>query len=69
MENNFKNKNILITGGLGFLGSSLSHTLIGYGANITIIDNLNPLYGGNIFNIKEVSDRITIIIVKEKLGF
>ena len=62
MENNFKNKNILITGGLGFLGSSLSHTLIGYGANITIIDNLNPLYGGNIFNIKEVSDRITIII-------
>lgn len=62
MENYFKNKNILITGGLGFIGSSLSNRLIEYGAKITVIDNLNPLYGGNIFNLKEVADRITVII-------
>ena len=62
IENYYKNKNILITGGLGFLGSSLSHKLMEYGANITIIDNLNPLYGGNIFNIKELSGSVTLII-------
>jgi UDP-glucose 4-epimerase len=62
IENYFKGKNILITGGLGFLGSSLSHRLAEYGANITIIDNLNPLYGGNTFNIKEISGKIKIVI-------
>jgi len=62
IENYYKNKNILVTGGLGFLGSSLSHKLKEYGANITIIDNLNPLYGGNIFNIKELSGSVILII-------
>lgn len=62
MRNYYKHKNILITGGLGFLGSSLSHKLIEFGANITVIDNLNPLYGGNIFNIKEIAERIKIVI-------
>lgn len=62
MRDYYKNKNILITGGLGFLGSNLSHRLIEFGANITVIDNLNPLYGGNIFNIKDVADRIKIVV-------
>lgn len=62
MKNYYKNKNILITGGLGFLGSSLANRLVEYGANITLIDNLNPLYGGNIFNVKEISDKIKVII-------
>lgn len=62
MLNYFKNKNILITGGLGFLGSSLAHKLNEYDANITIIDNLNPLYGGNMFNIENIFDNIKLII-------
>lgn len=62
MDNYFKNKNILITGGLGFLGSNLANRLIGFDAKITVVDNLNPLYGGNIFNVKEVSEKIKIII-------
>ena len=62
MENFFKNKNILITGGLGFLGSSLAHKLSEYNANVTVIDNLNPLYGGNLFNVETIAEDITVII-------
>lgn len=62
MENYFRDKNILITGGLGFLGSTLALRLVGFGAKVTVIDNLNPLYGGNIFNIMEASDKISLII-------
>lgn len=43
--------NILITGGLGFIGSNLATKLSIDGHKITIIDNLNPMYGGNIFNL------------------
>ena len=58
----FKNKNILITGGLGFLGSNLAHRLVNSNANITLLDNLNPLYGGNKFNIKEIEENVKVVI-------
>jgi len=57
-----KGKNIVITGGLGFLGSNLAHALIKKGARVTIIDNLNPLYGGNFFNIHGIEDQVALII-------
>lgn len=62
MENYYKNKNVLITGGLGFIGSNLAHKLIELGANISIIDNLNPLYGGNTFNILDKEKEIELIV-------
>lgn len=37
---NFKDKNILVTGGAGFVGSKISEKLIELGANVTILDNL-----------------------------
>lgn len=62
MENYFKNKNVLITGGLGFLGSNLAQKMVESGAKVTVIDNLTPLYGGNMFNVSEIFDKITIVI-------
>jgi nucleoside-diphosphate-sugar epimerase len=56
----FRNKNILITGGLGFIGSTLAIKLAETGANITVVDSLIPDYGGNIFNIEPVKDKINI---------
>ena len=44
-------KNVLITGGLGFVGSNLAHRLVNSGAKVTLIDSLIPEYGGNMFNI------------------
>lgn len=58
----YRNKKILITGGLGFIGSNLAHKLVELGANITVVDNLNPRYGGNIFNIDGIIDKIQFII-------
>ena len=59
--NYYRNKIILITGGLGFLGSNLAHKLVECEAKIIIIDNLNPLYGGNYFNIDGIQNKVKII--------
>jgi UDP-glucose 4-epimerase len=55
-------KNVVITGGLGFLGSNLARRAIELGANVTLIDTLNPLYGGNYYNINGVEHKVTLII-------
>ena len=47
----FANKRILITGGLGFLGTNLAYRLLKLGGNVTLVDSLIPEYGGNLFNI------------------
>lgn len=57
----FKDKNVLITGGAGFLGSSLAIALVNLGARVTILDALLPLYGGNMFNLEEVIKKITFV--------
>lgn len=62
MDKFFHGKNILITGGLGFLGSNLALKLLRAGANVTVIDSLLPLYGGNIFNLREAEGKVQMII-------
>ena len=53
-------KRILITGGLGFIGSTLAIRLSGLGAQVTIIDSLIPQYGGNLFNLNGYDDAVRI---------
>lgn len=60
-ETYFQNTNVLITGGLGFIGANLAHRLVKLGANITIVDCLIPEQGGNRYNIKGIEDKITVI--------
>lgn len=61
-RNSFKNKNILITGGLGFIGSNLARRLVELDAKITIVDSLIPEYGGNLFNINGIDDKVKVDI-------
>jgi UDP-glucose 4-epimerase len=56
----FKGSRVLITGGLGFIGSNLAHRLVEAGAQVTLIDNLLPEYGGNLFNVHTINDRVAI---------
>jgi len=56
----YKNKNVLVTGGLGFIGSNLSIELVRLGANVTIVDNMLPRQGGNLFNIEPVKNNVRI---------
>jgi len=58
----YKGKKVLITGGLGFIGSNLAIKLVELGAEVTIIDNLTPLYGGNKFNVSSIKDKVNVII-------
>lgn len=57
-----KNKKILITGGLGMIGSTLTHKLIDLGAEVTLVDSLIKPYGGNLFNIKGVENVVKVNI-------
>ena len=58
----FRNKKILITGGLGFIGSNLARRLVDIGAHVTLVDSLIPEYGGNLFNISDIKDKVKINI-------
>lgn len=58
----FNSKHILITGGLGFIGSNLAISLAASGANVTIVDSLIPEYGGNLWNIEPVKGKVKVNI-------
>ncbi|MGD1903220.1 MAG: NAD-dependent epimerase/dehydratase family protein [Geitlerinemataceae cyanobacterium] len=58
----FDASNVLITGGLGFIGSNLAERLIALGANVTLVDSLIPEYGGNLFNIDSFAERARVNI-------
>ena len=58
----FKNKQVLVTGGAGFIGSNLARRLVSFGAQVTLADSLIPLHGGNLFNIADIRDRLTLNI-------
>lgn len=58
----FEGRRCLITGGLGFIGSNLAHRLVALGARVTVADSLIPAYGGNLFNIAGIRDRLHLSI-------
>jgi UDP-glucose 4-epimerase len=59
---NLTNSDCLITGGLGFIGSNLARRLVELGARVTLVDSLIPEYGGNLFNIEGIQDRVRVNI-------
>ena len=61
-EDFFRDKKVLITGGMGFIGSTLARRLVDLGAYITLVDSLIPEYGGNFTNIKGIEDKIRLNI-------
>ncbi|WP_025872181.1 NAD-dependent epimerase/dehydratase family protein [Methylobacillus glycogenes] len=58
----YSGKNILVTGGLGFIGSNLVKRLIAHKAKVTVVDSLLPLYGGNAFNLSGYESLVNINI-------
>ena len=58
--NSFAERTVLITGGLGFVGSNLARRLVALGARVTLVDSLIPQYGGNEHNIADLLDRVTV---------
>jgi UDP-glucose 4-epimerase len=62
MKNEFEGARVLITGGLGFIGSNLARRLNSLGAKITVVDSLLPDYGGNRFNLEGIEDQLQVNI-------
>src|SRR2546429_7109528 len=58
----FTGRKVLITGGLGFIGSNLARRLVDLGARVTLVDSLTPEYGGNLFNIAGLEDHVQVNI-------
>src|SRR5438105_6651332 len=56
----FNGARVLITGGLGFIGSNLAIQLVACGADVTLADAMIPEYGGNLFNVEPIRDRVTV---------
>jgi len=61
-EGKFAGKKVLITGGLGFIGSNLAMRLVELGADVLLVDSLIPDYGGNLFNVEPIKDRVRVNI-------
>jgi len=61
MENSFKGSRVLITGGMGFIGSAIARRLADV-AQVTIVDSMIPEYGGNFTNIKGFEKQLTVNI-------
>ena len=59
----FEGKKVLITGGLGFIGSNLARRLADAGAYVTVVDNLIPECGGNLYNIDRFDKKIKIHVL------
>jgi len=62
LEQAFVEKKVLITGGLGFIGSNLARRLVDLGAEVLLVDSLIPAYGGNLFNVHGLEDRLKVNI-------
>lgn len=62
MASGYSGKRILVTGGLGFIGSNMARRLVDYGAHVLLIDSLIPEYGGNLYNISGIEDRVSVNI-------
>jgi len=58
----FKEKKVLITGGVGFIGAKLAQRLVSYGAQVTLVDSLIPEYGGNLYNIQDIVAHVRVNI-------
>ena len=56
----FAGARVLITGGLGFIGSSLARDLVAAGADVLLVDSLVPEYGGNRANLRGIEHRVHV---------
>jgi len=58
----YRDRRILVTGGLGFIGSTLARELVALGSRVVLVDSLIPVYGGTLANIRGLEDAVTVNI-------
>jgi UDP-glucose 4-epimerase len=63
----YRGRRVMITGGVGFIGSNLALRLVDLGAEILLVDSLIPDYGGNLFNIRDIAERVRLNIADVRM--
>lgn len=63
----YRGRRVMITGGVGFIGSNLARQLVSLGAQVLLIDSLIPDYGGNLFNIQDITDVVRLNIADVRM--
>lgn len=58
----YRGRRVMVTGGLGFVGSNLAHRLVQLGADVLLVDALLPSQGGNPFNVADIEERVRVRI-------
>lgn len=61
-QESLRGQRVLITGGLGFIGSNLAHWCLNLGAEVTVYDCLDPRAGGNMRNVEGIENDIEILL-------
>jgi UDP-glucose 4-epimerase len=56
----YRGRRVLVTGGMGFIGSNLARQLVDLNADVLLLDSMIPDYGGNLFNIEGIEDRVRV---------
>jgi UDP-glucose 4-epimerase len=56
-----KGARVLITGGGGMIGSTIAHLAVSKGARVTVLDAMLPMYGGNLFNLEGIEERLEFV--------
>lgn len=60
IKKSFEGKEVLVTGGLGFVGSNLAAKLVDCGAHVLLMDAMIPGLGGNLFNVEPIRDQVVV---------
>src|SRR3954454_11230196 len=58
----YRGRRVLVTGGIGFIGSNLARQLVELGAGGLLVDAMIPEYGGNFFNLAGIEERLRVNI-------
>ncbi len=60
MATSWRGRRVLITGGVGFIGSNLALAAVARGAVVTLLDSMLPAYGANLYNVAPIRDRVVL---------
>ena len=58
----FRGARVVVTGGIGLIGSALARRLVELGSNVLLIDNMMPEGGANTANIAAIRDRVQVTV-------
>jgi UDP-glucose 4-epimerase len=64
----YRNRKVMVTGGLGFIGSNIARRLLELGADVVVVDAMVPNFGGNRMNLADCDGQLEVCIANLNEG-